>query len=163
MENVNKNIEGILKWIIVIILCFVIVLIIFITGVFVGQEKAKFSFMWAENYHRNFSGPVDGFFGNFSNSGFTSAHGVFGPVLKTSQNGMMVRGQDNIEKVVLISDETEIIDQSGKIEFKDIKMGSNVVVIGYPNENGSLRARLIRVFPGTINSPISYCNPGMLR
>ena len=163
MEEKPKNVEGMLKWIIVIILCFVIVLIIFIAGVFVGQEKAKYSFIWAENYHRNFGGPVDGFFGNFSDAGFTSAHGIFGQVLKISGNSILIKGQDNIEKMVIVSGETEIINQSGKALLSQIKMGSSIVVIGYPDEYGSVKARLIRVLPATKEAPLSYCNLQMLR
>lgn len=157
------NTQEILKWIIVLILCFVIVLVIFISGVFVGQEKARYSFVWTENYHRNFGGPADGFFGNFSDSGFTSAHGVFGQVLKISGNSILMKGQDNIEKMIIVSSETEIINQSGKATISQIKMGNNIVVIGYPDEFGSVRARLIRIMPGTNSQPLSYCNLKMLR
>lgn len=149
MEGPSKNVEGILKWIIVIILCFVIVLIIFTTGVFVGQEKAKFSFVWTENYHRNFGGPTDGFFGNFSKEGFTSAHGAFGQVLKIKGNSIMIKGQDNIEKMVTASSDTEIINQTGKMQMGQIKIGSNIVAVGEPNNYGVLEAKLIRIFPAS--------------
>lgn len=116
-------------------------------GVFVGQKRAEFSFRWAENYHRNFGGPMHGFFGNFDGMGFTNSHGVFGFVVKVEENSIIMSDQKNVEKTVVTSDKTVIRDIHGLLKLSDVVVGSQVVVIGSPNAQGQIEATFIRVMP----------------
>ena len=56
--------RDILKWIIVGLAVFVVLILVFGAGIKVGTMKAKYSYHWAENYHRNFGGPRGGFLGD---------------------------------------------------------------------------------------------------
>ena len=56
-----------LKWIIIGVAIFVVIVLIFGAGMFVGGMKARFSYRWAENYHENFGGPRGGFLGDWRN------------------------------------------------------------------------------------------------
>jgi hypothetical protein len=129
---------------------FAVLLFVFKLGEFVGYNKALFSYKWGENYHKNFGGPRKGFLNDFRNRfegrDYISPHGVFGTVIKIDGSTILVKEKDNIERIVLVSDKTFIINRRQKISLSDLKIDDNVVVLGSPNEKGQIEARLIRVF-----------------
>ncbi len=140
----------------------IIVLLIFKLGMVVGFKKANFSYRWGENYHQNFAGPRGGFFNrairDFSDQDFIGAHGVFGQIIKIDpiknkiSNGvdgsiLVIKGQDNIEKVVLVKDNTVIDRFMETVKLSDLKVDDYIVVIGDPNESGQIEAKLIRIVP----------------
>lgn len=150
-QNIKKHLQNpdVLKWIIVGLVCFVLILLAFGAGVKVGASKAKFSYRWAESYHKNFGGPRGGFVDDwrrFPARDFLSAHGSFGEIIEIKDKEFVVRGRENVEKVILITEETIIT--KGRETIKDgLKVGDGVVVIGSPDEEGKIEAKLIRVFP----------------
>jgi|SRR3989344_2703419 len=148
----DEKIIHILKLIVVGILCFSVIVFVFGVGVFVGQKRAEFSFQWAENYHRNFGGPDQGFFNNFPATDFINTHGVFGPIIKIDGNNLVVKDRDNMEKTMVVSPETAIVNGSGIIKVSDLKLGDNIVVIGAPNNRGQIDAKLIRVMSAVVQS-----------
>lgn len=128
----------------------IVLLLVFKAGEFVGYRKARFSYKWGENYNRNFAGPRSGFFGNFGLSfgdkDYINAHGTFGSIIKIDGSTLIVKGSDNVEKTILISDTTTITSRRETIKAGDLKIDDRVVVIGSPNEQGQIEAKLIRVF-----------------
>ena len=139
----------------------------FSCGIFVGIRKANFSYKWGENYQRNFGGPRQMMFGrgergsrdarNPDDQGgngfpgmmgpnFINAHGTSGVVLKIDGATLVIKGNDNIEKTVLTTDQTTIRSQRGDIGVSDIKADDNVMVIGNPNDAGQIEAKFVRVF-----------------
>jgi len=158
----GKNSEGgkkkpqkdLLKWVIVGTIIFVYSVCVFGMGMFVGGMKAKFSYRWAENYHRNFGGPSNGFMsgGRMSppNNEFIDGHGIFGQIIKIGDSDFVINGQDNVEKMIILDKDTTIIVGRQTITKTDLKIGEQVVVIGSPNNQGQIEARLIRVFDGNI-------------
>jgi hypothetical protein len=145
--------HDILKWIIVGLLAIVVIVLIFGLGVFVGEKKAKFSYHWAENYHRMFAGPKAGFLGNLRMppfppfDEFIEGHGTFGEIIKIEGNNLVVKGRGNVEKVIVVTEKTVIKSGREDIKFSDLKIGDMIVIIGSPNEKGQIDAKLIRVFP----------------
>jgi RNase P/RNase MRP subunit p29 len=119
------------------------VLLIFSFGVFVGEQKARFSYRWGENYHRFFGGPPIGL---GRPKGFFGGHGTVGTVVKKEKNQLIIRGPDNAEKVVLVTKNTYILKWRQKLALKEIKVGDRLVVLGQPNKRGQIKAGLIRVF-----------------
>ena len=159
----NKKINrDMLKWIIVGLAGFVIVILIFGVGMFVGGMKARFSYSWAESYHKNFAGPREGFFGDWRNppplpGDFIESHGTFGEIIKVNDSDFVIKGRDNIEKLIRIKEDTVI--EKGRITIKkdELKVGNQVVIIGSPNEQGQIEAKLIRIFNGEdIKTPPSF-------
>ncbi|MDP2934681.1 MAG: hypothetical protein Q8N59_02885 [bacterium] len=153
-EEVNKKSHrDLLKWIIVGIVIFVYSVCVFGTGVFVGGTKARFSYRWAENYHRNFGGPGNGFMRDLRmsppNNEFIEGHGTFGQIIKIGDSDFVIKGQENVEKVVIINKDTVITIGRQTITKADLKVGEQVVVIGSPNDAGQIEAKLIRVFDGS--------------
>lgn len=132
---------------------FIVLLLVFQAGMAVGFRKANFSFRWAENYHQNFAGPRGGFFGDFrrdfEGKDFIEAHGVFGSIIKIDDSTLVVKGANNIEKTVLLKDDTTIERLRETIKPSDLKVDDNVVVIGSPNDSGQIEAKLIRVMPAS--------------
>ncbi len=150
-QNIKKHLQNsdVLKWIIVGLVCFVLILLAFGAGVKVGVSKAKFSYRWAESYHKNFGGPRGGFVDDwrrFPARDFINAHGSFGEIIEIKDKEFVVRGRENVEKVILITEET-IITKGRETIKNGLKVGDRVVVIGSPDEEGKIEAKLIRVFP----------------
>ncbi|KPJ55902.1 hypothetical protein AMJ49_06130 [Parcubacteria bacterium DG_74_2] len=164
----NRKINhDILKWIVIGLAGFAVVVLIFGTGMFVGGMKAKFSYRWAESYHKNFAGPRGGFLGDWQKmppfpGDFIEGHGVFGEIIEinlsadSGQAGFVVKGRKDVERIVITTEDTVI--KEGRETIKDnLEVGDLVVIIGSPNEEGQIKAKLIRIFKGELKgSPIPF-------
>ena len=151
-ENKQKDV---LKWIIVGLAGFAVVGLIFGTGMFVGGMKAKFSYRWAESYHKNFAGPKGGFIGDwqrpsFPAGDFIEARGAFGEIIQVNDAGFVVKGRGDAEKVIITAEDTVIQKGKNAIKKEELKVGDQIVIIGSPNEEGQIEAKLIRVFDGEL-------------
>lgn len=152
MEQENKHIvikKDTLKWIIIGLSIFVAAVLIFGAGIFVGTMKARFSYRWAENYHRNFGGPQEGFMGGLRtmppNSEFIEGYGTFGQIIKIDGSSLVIRGRNDVEKIILIKDDTVIKRGGETIKPADLKVDEYIMVIGEPNNDGWIEAKLIRI------------------
>lgn len=121
-----------------------IAIVIFETGVYVGFHQAQFSSRWGENYERNFGGP--GMPGGFDH-GMPDSHGAFGQIVNVSSTTMTISNPKKQEQEVLISAATIIRDHENTVAVSDLAAGTNVVVLGEPNDQGQINARLIRIMP----------------
>ena len=126
----------------------------FSLGVFVGYHKARFSYAWGENYHNNFGGPRGGLFKDFSGKEFIDAHGTYGQIVKVTSSTLIVKGRANVEKIVVVNDDTSIMRLRGVIKISGLKINDNIIVIGEPNEQGQIEAKFIRFLPATSNLPV---------
>lgn len=147
------------KWLIMGFVVMALLVLVFAFGVWVGNEKAKFSFNWADNYHKNFAGPQNGFnkdWRDMPGGDFINAHGVFGEIIKMDKNSFVIKGKENIENIIIIDQDTVIRRLSDNIKLQDLKVGEFVVVIGSPNNSGQIEAKLIRVMPP---SPVGMMQP----
>lgn len=134
----------------------IILLFVFKIGIIVGARKANFSRQWSDNYHRNFGGPKEGFlkgFENFKDRNFIEANGAFGQIIKidVSSSTLAIKGRNDIEKIILIKNNTTIKRFQNTIGLNDLKIDDNIVIIGEPNNAGQIEARFIRLMP--INLP----------
>ncbi|OGM10531.1 hypothetical protein A2Z67_02990 [Candidatus Woesebacteria bacterium RBG_13_36_22] len=162
-KQLNKKINrDILKWIIVGVAGFIVVALIFGVGMFVGGMKAKFSYRWAESYHENFAGPRGGFLGDWRqlppfSGDFIESHGAFGEIIQINDSDFVIKGQSDLEKIIVIKEDT--ILEKGRMAIKkdDLKVSDQVVIIGSPNEQGQIEAKLIRIFNGgDIKNPSGF-------
>jgi hypothetical protein len=152
----NLNNKDLLKWVIIGLLIVVAIVLVLGLGILIGEKKAKFSYRWAEQYHEMFAGPRAGFFGdwrNFPSGEFIEAHGVFGEIIEMKENELVIKGREDVEKVILITDETIIQKGREKMKKEDLKVGNFVVVIGSPDEEGKIEAKMIRLFDGELEGP----------
>jgi hypothetical protein len=143
-----------------LIIGLIVLLLVFYAGIIVGFKKADFSFQWGENYHRNFGGPQRGVFGDFRGNDFIDAYGVFGQIIKIDNSTLVIKGSDNVEKIVLIKNDTVINRFRDNIKISDLQINDSIVVIGQPNNQGQIEAKLIRLLPPG-NPGLPYNNPPM--
>ncbi|MBI3888298.1 hypothetical protein HY311_00715 [Candidatus Nomurabacteria bacterium] len=148
MEDIKKVFESKVSFKILFTIGVAIVaLLIFCLGVMVGFHRASFGRAWEENYERNF-GLMPGRppFDNFPN-----ASGAIGKIIKITLPTMIVEDKNNTEKVILIKDDTRIQEMRENIAERDLKIDDFVVVIGTPDAQGQIEAKLIRIMPIPIN------------
>lgn len=123
----------------------IVIILVFSAGVSVGFHKASFGRAWGENYERNFgmrpNRPM------FMENNFPNAHGAIGKIIKIELPTIIVQDKNNTEKVVLTKDDTQIQRMKERMSKNDLKIDNFVVVIGSPNEQGQIEAKLIRIMP----------------
>ncbi|PIT94032.1 hypothetical protein COU00_01045 [Candidatus Falkowbacteria bacterium CG10_big_fil_rev_8_21_14_0_10_43_11] len=134
------------KWLIGAVGALIVCLLVLQLGMFIGFRKANFSYRWGENYHRAFGGPREGFLPDFAGKDFIGGHGAAGTIAKIEGDTLIVQSKEQAEKIVKIATSTLI--QMGRTEIAptELKMDESVVVIGSPQDDGSINAKIIRVF-----------------
>jgi hypothetical protein len=143
-EEIKRAFESKISFrILCVIGILILVLLIFSAGVAVGFHKASFGQTWEENYEQNFgTRPGRPAFENSPN-----ASGAVGKIIKLSLPTMIVQDKEGAEKVVLIKDDTQIQKMRTGIMGSDLKLDDFVIVIGTPDAQGQIEAKLIRVMP----------------
>jgi hypothetical protein len=159
MEKVVKS--SYFKWTLIVIAALIVVMGAFRLGMMVGFRKANFAYSWDENYPRNFGGPRPGMmmggfdrrdrdFGGFKpfNDGrfMMNPHGAAGKIVSVASSTFAIKGEDNIEKTVIIGKDTSIVERRQDLSITDLKTGDEVMVLGDPNEQGQINAKFIRIF-----------------
>lgn len=134
--------KSLILWVAIGIAEILLLVTVFGFGVFAGAQRARFSYRWAENYHRLFGGPP-----LFGGRDFIDGHGVFGQILKIENNTLTVKDRGEIEKSIVVSDQTTIKRGPETIKASDLKVDDKIVVIGSPTKTGQIKAKMIRVFP----------------
>jgi len=163
LSNVSKL--KIFKIVVCVFGCLVVAILIFRAGMFAGIEKASFGENWESNYFKNFG--IENINNNGENSGvavknfdnFPNPHGAVGKILKIGNNSIVVLDdKDFTEKNVIISSDTIIKSVRENISFDQLNVDDFVVIIGRPNEDGQIEAKLIRVMPDPSSKDVSIIN-----
>jgi hypothetical protein len=152
IDNVRTNIKEIRETLfskggrkIVLIVAVVLIgMLVFHMGVVVGS-------------HRHFRGERDGQFGFrpapgmqkvYMPRGFIQdGHGVVGVVQDASASVLTVHMRDGSTATVHLSASTAVRDLDGDASTSAIMIGRAIIVLGTPNDDGSISADLIRVVP----------------
>lgn len=146
----SKNFKGVLMGVGVVF----VVLIVFQTGVIVGSHKSNYSNRLGEKYFNAFGKEEKRGMPNFMRDDFAGAHGTAGRIVKIELPQLLIEDQEGIEKTILITQQTEVMAFRQKIKAGDLKIDQNVVVVGTPNDQAQIEAKIIRLmppFPGTQN------------
>jgi len=122
-------------------------LLVFQAGVFVGYRKASFAYRFGDNYYRAFDRKAPAPLGFPLMDEFRASHGAVGEVMSVSLPTLVVAGPDSVEKTVYVSTGTLIRKFDAELKPEDIKTGDFLVVIGDPDENSQIQAKLIRMLP----------------
>ncbi len=120
-------------------------LVIFEAGMYVGVHKTEFSLQEGDEFYRVFdpgAGP-----GALFGSDFTTAHGAAGKVISVSLPTFVVEQTNNTEKVIAVTDDTQIRSFRDATSSGAIRAGNFVIVIGEPDQNGRIDATLVRLVP----------------
>lgn len=129
------------------LLGFLLLTFVFKVGEIVGARKADFSYRWSDNYHKNFGGPKQGFMQGFRDRDFIEANGVVGQIIKIASSTLAIKGRGDIEKIVLINQDTVIKKLRETINANSLNIDDMVIVVGVGNSQGQIEAKLIRVMP----------------
>ncbi|MFA6520525.1 MAG: hypothetical protein WCT44_02890 [Candidatus Paceibacterota bacterium] len=147
LKNIHnsKTVRGILIGLGVAI----IILGVFKLGQVSGLHKARFSERFGDNFNRNFIDPREGgFFKDFSDRrGPPGGNGAVGEIVSIKLPLIVVAGPDNLEKTILIKEDTLVRRFQDEVKVADLKIGDNIVVLGVPNDVGQIEAKLIRAVP----------------
>ena len=149
MEPIKKQPSKTVHIFLIIICVFIAVLAIFQAGIFVGFRKAQFSSGLGNNYYRVFSHPPRNFAGEFFFNDATGGSGAVGNIVKINLPTFLVSTPDNIEKVIRIGSSTIIHRFRGTIMPSELSPGDYVIVLGSPNNQAEIEAKLIRLVPTT--------------
>ncbi len=143
----SKLIQGVIIGIIVIAL----VLVVFEAGVLVGYRKARFTYGMAERYYKNFEGAnaeaQKGTRNVFEIKDLPGGHGAVGRIISINFPQLVISGPDNVEKVITLSTSTMIIKFRDSASTTDLVADANIAVIGEPDGEGQIWAKLIRILP----------------
>ncbi len=123
-----------------------VLILVFSAGVLVGHGKARFSQRWGENYYSNIMGHGKKGMADFGRPGF-GAHEGLGSIIKIDENSIIIKDQANIEKTILITEQTAITKNNQSIKIADLKIDDKIIAIGKPNNQGQVEPKLIRVLP----------------
>jgi len=112
--------------------------------------------------HRHFpgrAGPGFGFRGPGFNvqlpRGFISnGHGSVGTIQSISTSSLSLETRDGATQTVLLSDKTSIRTESGATSSTALLVGPKVIILGTPNDDGTISADLIRTTPSPIRNSI---------
>lgn len=133
-----------------------IAIIIFQTGFSVGYHKASFINKWDDRYLGN---------PNYLKSAYSpfmikkrgdeiNPNGALGQIVSMSLPTFMVKGNNRAEMAIRINSNTSIRKMREMSTTTDLIIGKNVVIIGEPNNDGEIEAKLIRILPDKNFSPM---------
>ncbi len=142
----SQSFRGILIGIVIAI----ITLVIFQAGIAVGYRKATFGHRLGDNFEQNFKDPRGGNFGFPGMPGgmdMPSGYGATGKIVSIALPLVVVAGPDNLEKTLVINEDTEIREFRNSITKDKLQVGNFIIVLGIPNDKGQIEAKLIRLAP----------------
>ena len=70
-----------------------------------------------------------------------------GKIIKLEPPNFMIADRDGVEKIILITDKTDIKRFRDTIKSVDLKLDDFINVIGAPNDKAQIEAKFIRVLP----------------
>ncbi len=124
-----------------------VVVLIFEAGVMVGFHKASYSYASGNHYYENINGPRGMMPMGMRDRDFTSGHGALGKIIKITLPTITVETPEGNEKTITISDQTTIRRFRNTITSQELKVDDFIVVLGSPQSNGTIQAKLIRTTP----------------
>ncbi|MDD4931084.1 MAG: hypothetical protein PHG66_02915 [Candidatus Colwellbacteria bacterium] len=124
-----------------------VVLSIFQLGAAIGYRKAAFSYRMGDNYHKIFDGRPGERNPGLPPQGLMPGHGSAGLIMKMELPNVIVETPDNTEQSIITNERTIVKRFRETIKPGDLMVGDTIVVIGSPNEDGQIEAKLIRTIP----------------
>lgn len=125
----------------------IIVLGIFQAGIFVGYRKAAFSYSLGDRYYRAFDHNNQKGPNPFDDKELLGGNGAVGAIIRVNLPTFVVSTPDNVEKIVRINDATLIRQFKDTASTTNLQVGQHVVVLGSPNTQAEIEAKLIRLLP----------------
>ncbi len=140
----------------------------FWAGMSVGYRKAEFSSRLGDRYFRMFdrtdTQSRGGMMGVRGPDELVGGHGTTGKVLSVSLPHIIVSDRDGTERTVRITNETILRSARANVASTTVKADDFIVVIGTPDDTGTIEAKLVRIMPAMMNgsSTNPQNQPGMM-
>ena len=77
---------------------------------------------------------------------FRNAHGMAGTIISIAQDSLVVTDRDKKENTVFVTERTLIKDHMADVRLSDLKTGDQIAILGRPDDQGVIKADLIRIF-----------------
>jgi hypothetical protein len=84
---------------------------------------------------------------NFGMMDPSNSHGTIGKIVSMTLPQIIIADRDGTEKTIIIDIKTDIRSFRNSIKAEALKVGDFVTIIGEPNNQGQINARLIRIMP----------------
>ncbi len=133
--------------ILILIILIFLSFFIFQIGISFGLKKAEHSFKSAENFQKMFGDNRDMGPGGFIDREFPNSHGAVGKIISINLPKIVVEGNDNIERIIVITKNTVIRKQRDEIKAENLQVNDFITVLGNPDGSGQVEAKLIRIMP----------------
>lgn len=130
----------------------ILAMLIFHAGVAIGSHRN-----FRGNGERNWGFRAPGFDVRFPRGFIQNGHGAVGIIQNVATSSITVQTRDGGTQTILITEKATIRSQSRNASSTVLTAGQQVVILGTPNDDGSMSANLIRVIPDGISplrSPI---------
>ncbi|MBI1800316.1 MAG: hypothetical protein HYR71_01650 [Chloroflexi bacterium] len=82
---------------------------------------------------------------NLPRSPFPFGQGAFGQIDDISGQTITLIGRDGNKQSIIVADETVITHRDAKVKLSNLTKGQYILVIGAHQDDGSIKARLIRL------------------
>ena len=112
---------------------------VFAAGFFVGRSSANAAS-----------------FNNLSRGVNRGGHGAIGAIQSVVDQKIILSMRGGKTQVILISTETRLEKNYQKIGLTDFKINDQVIVIGSPNSEGEINARLVGVIDSSFRPPRAF-------
>jgi hypothetical protein len=127
-----------------------ILVCVFEAGVALGYHEAVFSSRWGANYEQNFGGGgMPGEMG-LPDGHEPQPHGTTGEIISISGSTLVIQDTGRQEQKVIMDGDTVIRNQENTISASALAVGNYAVVVGDPDDQGNLDAKLIRIIPAPL-------------
>lgn len=122
-------------------------LLLFQAGMYVGYRKAAFSYNMGDNYYRAFRGHGPTPFHMPIRGDFVGSDGTVGKVVSVHLPMIVLTSRDNTERAAIVDDKTIVLQGSETTTPGTIQPDDFIVILGSPNEDSQVQAKLIRIVP----------------
>ena len=127
--------------------------VVFWIGMVVGYRKAEFSYHFSDRYFRVFGGQNNsrfGIVGMMNTDDLIGGHGTVGKVVSVNLPTIVVSDRNGVEQTVTVKDDTTFRSARSMVASTTVTAGDSVVIIGNPDSNGRIVAKLVRIMPSQI-------------
>jgi len=114
---------------------------IFGAGFFVGRWSARANLSSASPLRRIIA---------------TGGHGAIGAVSQIEGTTITIQTRDGATQIIMTDSQTRVerdLVKPTKLALRDLKVGDQIIVVGAPNAQGQIKAKLIRVLPTPALTP----------
>ena len=121
-------------------------------GIFIGYHKATFARDWSDSYGRNFGMERPDSFRGMMRGGLPMPHGSVGKILTVTLPTFVIEDKDGTEKTIIVSDTTILREGPNTASSSTLHADDFVVILGEPNTEGQIEAKLIRIMPSNFST-----------